>query len=556
MTIYDADAHHDAGNIFQEKGQLEEAIIHYQKALRLNPNNADIYFNLGNVLRIRGEPDKAIESYNHALAINPHHTDALLNKGFIFQMQGNFEKAIECYKQLLQINPRSIEALNNLGNLLKDIGQLNDAEMCFRRVIETDPNFPVPYSNLLFLMNYNSRFDAKSIFSEHLNFARIFAEPITSTFSYIDKRRRNSRLKIGYVSPDFRQHSVSYFIVPVLETHNREQFELFCYATVPIQDDVTRRIQNHIDQWQTIAGMSDKQAAELINKDEIDILIDLAGHTSQNHILLFAHKPAPIQVTWLGYPATTGIAIMDYKIVDHYTDPPGMTEQFYSEELVRMPEGFLCYLPDKDSPEIVHLPALSAGHITFGSFNNFAKVTPEIIAFWTDILKAIPGSRMIIKSKGISDEMITDYIIDMFIQKGITADRIELLSWELSIRSHLETYNRIDIGLDTFPYNGTTTTCEALWMGVPVITLSGNTHASRVGMSLLSNIGLPELVAGTPDEYVKIAVDLARDLNRLQSLRERLRDMMAYSPLMNKTRFIMNLENCYRTMWEKWCKST
>jgi predicted O-linked N-acetylglucosamine transferase (SPINDLY family) len=244
---------------------------------------------------------------------------------------------------------------------------------------------------------------------------------------------------------------------------------------------------------------------------------------------------------------------MDYRIVDRYTDPPGMTEQFHTEELIRMPESFLCYLPDRESPEVGPLPALTAGHITFGSFNNFAKVSSEVMDLWTEILKSIPDSRLIMKARSLSDRSTRDYVAELFTQRNIEAERIELLSWEPSVRGHLAIYNRIDIGLDTFPYNGTTTTCEAAWMGVPVITLAGNTHASRVGMSLLTNIGLPELISGTYEEYLATAVNIAGDLKRLRSLREKLRDMMEHSPLTDAKRFTVNLEGLYRKMWERWC---
>jgi len=299
--------------------------------------------------------------------------------------------------------------------------------------------------------------------------------------------------------------------------------------------------------------MPDEQATELVRRDGIDILVDLAGHTSGSRVLLFARKPAPVQASWIGYPATTGLSAMDYKIVDRYTDPPGMSDQFYTEKLIRLPDSFLCYLPEKDSPEVGMLPVLSSGHITFGSFNNFAKVSPEGIELWGRILKTITGSRLLMKAKSFSDRSTRSYVLDMFARKGIPAERIELVSMKRSFKEHLDTYTRIDIGLDTFPYNGTTTTCEALWMGVPIITLAGSTHASRVGMSLLTNIGLPELVASTDEEYVSSAVNLACDLTKLRSLRETLRGRVMHSPLTDTKRFILNLEHCYRTLWEHWC---
>jgi protein O-GlcNAc transferase len=267
---------------------------------------------------------------------------------------------------------------------------------------------------------------------------------------------------------------------------------------------------------------------------------------------LFARKPAPVQASWLGYPNTTGLKTIDYRIVDSYTDPPGLTDPFYTEQLVRMPESFLCYMPDSDSPEVGDLQAMTSGHITFGSFNNFTKETPEVLALWAEMLARIPDSRLLLKAKGFGDRETKDRVAGVFMEKGIDSERIELLAHETSFSGHLGLYNRIDIALDPFPYNGTTTTCEALWMGAPVITLAGNTHASRVGMSLLTNIGLPELVAATPEEYLTIAVDLANDLTRLRSLRESLRDRMKKSTLTDSNKFIAGIEALYRRMWERW----
>ncbi|MCG7851794.1 MAG: tetratricopeptide repeat protein, partial [Methanosarcinaceae archaeon] len=458
--------------------------------------------------------------------------------------------------KVTDIDPQNSLVYNNLAVVLKDIGKLNEAENCLRQAIEKDPSCHVYYTNLLFLRNYNPQHDAKSIFYEHLQFAKRYAEPLsTSIIPHLNRRIITRRLRIGYVSPDFKFHSVAFFIEPILTEHNRESFEIFCYSDWPSPDQVTRRIQEHVEHWRDIIGMPDKDVHDLIRKDEIDILVDLAGHASNIRMLLFARKPAPIQVSWIGYPATTGLPTVDYKIVDNYTDPLGMTEQFYTEKLLRMPHSFLCYLPERDSPEVSPLPALSARNITFGSFNAFAKLSPDVFTLWTSILQATPNSRLIIKTQNLSDSMLRDQVIDKFRKKGIDQNRIELLSWALSTREHLKTYDKVDIGLDTLPYNGTTTTCEAMWMGVPVVTLAGNTHVSRVGVSLLSNIGLQEFIAHTNKEYVDIAVNLSNDLERLQSLRKRLRDIMKESSLCDVKRFTLNLEMCYRQMWEKWCKS-
>ncbi len=579
------------GLVLQDKGRLDEAITYYQRAIELNPEYADAFYNLGNVLRGRRQFDKAIIFYQKALQFDPDFVEAYYNMGIAFGETGQLDEAATYYQKALQLNPKFANIYNNLGNIMEEkhevekaieyylfaltlqpdfadayvnlgnvftrSSKFDEAENYYRRALEIKPDCSVCHSNLLLSMLYNSRYDPQIVFSEHLK----FAEQFEKSFRFIpivhkNKRKINGRLKIGYISPDFRKHSVASFIEPVLTIHDREHFEVFCYSDVLRQDEVTALIRGHADLWRDIASMSDEEVSEVIREDEIDILFDLAGHTAHNRMLLFARKPAPVQVSWIGYPATTGLSTMDYKIVDNYTDPPGMTERFYTEKLIRMPESFLCYLPDMDSPEVGVLPAISSGQITFGSFNNLAKVSPEVIKIWTKILKTIPSSRLIMKAKSLSDRSTRDYVMELFTRWDIEPERIDLISWQQSMREHLDVYNHIDIGLDTFPYNGTTTTCEALWMGVPVITLAGNTHASRVGVSLLSNVGIPELIAETYDEYVDIAVNLAANIKRLKTLRGSLRDMIAGSPLTDAKRFIANLENSYRSVWEKWYKSS
>lgn len=556
--------HPDSANLYsnlgvalQEKGQLDEAITYYQKALELNTNQADVYNNMGAALQEKGQLDEAITCYQKAITLNPDHIQAYHALAAALVCKWQLNEAINVNNKILQVNASDVNAYYRLGNILMTQGKLSEAEKCFKHAIQLKPDELKPYRFLLMLMSYYPKYSGQNIYYEHLQFAKQFEEPLHSKiFSHTNERIINRRLKIGYVSPDFLSHPVAYFIEPVLISHNRDLFELFCYSDVSSPDEVTNRIKKYSDQWRNIVGTSDEKVAELIRKDKIDILVDLAGHTGiVNRILLFAHKPAPVQVSWIGYPTTTGLSTIDYKIVDSYTDPLGMTEQFYTEKLLRLPEIFLCYLPDKDSPDVDTLPGLTSGYITFGSLNNFVKVTPDVIALWSTILKAVPNSRLIMKSYSFFDITTRSYAKNLFINEGIEAERIELLQPVPSIKDHLSLYNKIDIALDTFPYNGTTTTCDALWMGVPVITLAGNTHASRVGISLLSNVGLPDLIANTSDEYALMAVNLTKDLRRLQSLRERLRGMMKDSSLCDAKRFTGNLEWRYRQMWETWCTS-
>jgi protein O-GlcNAc transferase len=549
-------AHYNLGNALRDIGQYEEAIDSYRKALQINTDNVDAYNNLGNVLKDTGSPEEAMSCYYKALQIDPAVADTYGNLGSVFIDQGKLSEAESCYQKMLEIDQNDTYAYNNLGITLQKKGQLDEAQKYFREALKINRDSPLCYSNLLLTMNYSLGHDPSAIFAEHLKFGKLYDDLFPSAIvTHRNDCSGERRLRVGYVSPDFRRHSVAYFIGPVLSAHNRDKIEVFCYSDVKVPDELTGRIRGDADRWRSIVGMSDEQVAGAIRGDNIDILIDLAGHTASNRMLLFARKPAPVQVSWIGYPATTGLSAMDYKIVDNYTDPPGMTEQFYTERLIRMPDSFLCYLPEADSPEVGNLPSLETGNVSFCSFNNFPKMTPEVIGVWIKILKAVPGSHLVLKAKSLSDEETREHALDVFTREGIERHRLRLLSWLPSTREHLNLYNQVDIALDTFPYNGTTTTCEALWMGVPVVTLAGDTHASRVGVSLLSNVGLKEFIAHTSEEYVETAVTLAKDRRRLQYLRLNLRDIMGQSPLTNAREFTLHLEDRYRTIWETWCKA-
>jgi protein O-GlcNAc transferase len=550
----DTDAYYNLGIVLKDAAQFEEAQHYFQKALELNPNLVGAYNHLALIFQSENKVQKAISFYRKALELNPSDIVAYYGLAAILKDKGHYQDAIDLYRKSLQLIPGNAGVYHNIGNILILQGQLDGAEECYNRALQLNPDECRPYESLLLLMNYHPKYDTEAIFLKHLEFAEQFAKPLSSAIvPHTNCGEILRRLRIGYVSPDFRRHAVAWFIEPVLASHDKEMFEVYCYSNSSINDEVTGRIQGYAVQWRNIVGMTDEEAAELIRRDGIDILIDLAGYTANNRMLVFACKPAPVQASWIGYLATTGLTAMDYKIVDSYTDPPGKTEQYYTERLMRLPESFLCYQPDRGSPEAGPLPALSAVQITFGSFNNFAKVTPEVFSLWAEILEGVPGSCLILKGLSFYDKTTCAYTMDMFAQRGIAGERIVLEHPDLS-PGHLETYNKIDIGLDTFPFNGAATTCEAMWMGVPVVTMAGTAYHSRVGVSLLSNVGLPELVAGTKEEYLSIAVNLARDLQRLQILRKNLRDMMKQSPLCNGERFTADLEKCYRRMWKTWCK--
>jgi predicted O-linked N-acetylglucosamine transferase (SPINDLY family) len=360
-------------------------------------------------------------------------------------------------------------------------------------------------------------------------------------------------LKIGYVSPDFRDHVVGLNLLPLFREHDRDRFEIIAYSNVLRPDATTERFQRYAAVWHNIRQLSDEALAEQIRADRIDILFDLAGHTARNRLLVFARKPAPVQITWAGYVGTTGLAAMDYLLADRHEVPPG-AERYYRERVLRMPDGYVCYDPPAYAPPVGPLPALGRGRATFGCFNNPAKITPQVIEAWAGILRRLPGARLVLKFKGWSDPCVARRFTAMFAAEGIEPQRLEMLGHSPHVELLAE-YGRIDLALDSFPYSGGLTTCEALWMGVPVITCPGETFASRHSLSHLSTVGLTETIASDWDEYVELAVALAGDLPRLAALRAGLRERMAASPLMDAPRFARNIEAAYRAMWRRWCQS-
>ena len=442
----------------------------------------------------------------------------------------------------------------NLGHALQRQGRLAEALASFKAALTIQPDFGGAWQNYIFCLNYASGYSAQTIFEEHVKFGSRFEEAVAGLKrAHGIERDPGKRLKIGYVSPDFRAHAVAYFIEPVLERHAREGFEIYCYFSSVAADAVTQRLKAKVHHWREISAQPDGEVAELIRRDGIDILVDLAGHTAGNRLGVFAHKPAPVQATWLGYVCTTGLGSIDCRITDVNADPVGLSERYYIEELVRLPDTFVCYRPSDHSPAVDALPGLKNGQVTFASFNNLAKMTPEVRKLWAQVLLAVPGARLMLKTKGLNDARMRQQLVEDFARHDVPDHRLELVAWDDSYSQHLNRYNEVDIGLDPFPCNGGTTSFDAMWMGVPVVTLAGNSFISRMGVSMLTSLGLTELVAQTPEEYVAIASRLAGDLDRLAALRAGLRERMANSPLTDAKRFTLNLEKAYREMWITWC---
>ena len=549
-----AEAHNNLGNALKNQGKLDEAVAAYHKALELKPDYDEAHDNLGNALTNQGKLDEAVAAHRKALELKPDYADAHNNLGNALTNQGKLEEAVTAYRRTLELKPDHAKAHSNLGNALTNQGKLEEAVAAYRRALELKPDHAKAHNNLLLCMNYDAQTSQQEILAESRRWDDVHAIPRSAGERFHpNERSAERRLRVGYVSPDFREHSVRHFLDPVIAGHDRRSFEVFCYAEVVKPDDETARFRSLSDSWCSTLGMTDSAVAERIREDGIDILIDLAGHTGKNRLLVFAERPAPVQVTWLGYPNTTGLSAMDYRLTDAIADPEGDADALHTETLVRLPNGFLCFAPAADAPEIGGTPALTTGRVRFGSFNNLAKVTPDVVETWARILHRLPKSDLVIKNRSLADEETRERYLKMFGAHGIDAGRVESCSWIASRTGHLGAYNRVDIGLDPFPYNGTTTTCEALWMGVPVITLRGDRHSGRVGASILTQVSLAGLVAETTAVYVEKAVALASDLDRLSALRSDLRSRMQMSPLCGPEGFTRDVEAAYREMWRRVC---
>jgi len=549
------DAHNNLGALLQETRRFDEALASYERALRLKPRSDDVLYNIGTLYDETRKTKQAMEYFHRVLEVNPNYTKAYLRLAKLFLFVGQGDLSLKCCLRVLAMaryDDERAEIMNAVACAYDSVYDLDAAEAYLEKAVSISASCLPAHHNRLMMMCYRIRHTMEETFEAHRRWASLVEKESSRRVHHTDCTP-GRRLRVGYVSPDLRKHSVTYFFEPVLATHDKSGFETFCYALIAEEDETTARLKRHADHWRNLAHLTDEQALDRIRDDRIDILVDLAGHTGDNGLRLFAEKPAPVQVTWIGYPATTGLTSMDYRFVDEVTDPIGETDRYYSETLIRLPGCFLVYLPDRESPDISDLPALSNGFITFGSFNKLSKVTPEMITLWSRILKDLPRSRLVMKTLSLSDKTARARIAAMFAQEGIESERLILMPWATSTGGHLGTYHSVDIALDTYPYNGTTTTCEALWMGVPVVTLAGMAYGGRVGASLLRNVGLPELIASTTEEYRKVTLDLAADLPRLRSLRGNLRGMMRASPLMDYETFTRNVENAYREVWRKWC---
>jgi predicted O-linked N-acetylglucosamine transferase (SPINDLY family) len=549
-----AEAYGSLGEAYLALGRLEHAVGAFERSLVLKPNHAGTLVNLGTAWQYRGDVEKAAACFGAAIQLRPEMAEAHFNAANLFRELGRWDEAIAGYRRAVALRPAYAEAWSNLGYALKATGRLEEALAAFREASRIRPGDAAIHSGIAYLMMFEPGVTMEGIYKEHAAWNQAHAAHLADRgVEFRNERSVGRRLRVGYVSADFRDHCQSFFTMPLLRGHDREQVEVICYSSVRRPDDVTARIRGYANVWRDVGTLSDERLAEVVREDGIDILVDLTMHMANGRLLMFARRPAPVQVTWLAYPGTTGLTAMDYRLTDPWLDLVGAEgvgkfDQFYSEKTMRLPETFWCYDPLTADPEVATLPALAAGHITFGCLNNFCKVNEAVVELWAEALQSVAGSRMIILCPaGVSRERV----IAGFAKCGVEAGRIEFVEARPR-REYLATYNRIDLSLDTVPYNGHTTTLDGLWMGVPVVTLVGETVAGRGGMSLMSNLGLGEFVARTREEFLGIAIRAARDLAGLARLRTKLRGRMERSVLMDGTRFARNVERAYREMWRAW----
>jgi predicted O-linked N-acetylglucosamine transferase (SPINDLY family) len=553
LAPQNARAHYSLGSVLQSLGKLNEACDCYRAALTINPDDAEAHNNLGILLKELRRPAEAEAHYREALRIQPTYAAALNNLAVALGDQERHDEAVAACRRALELDPQSSAAYANLAGFLHGLGRVDEALENYRRAIALNPDDAVLHSNLLYVMNYQGDITAESLASEHRAWGRRHADPWTAHSGPLANDRHPARrLRVGYVSAFFRQHAVNFFVEPILAAHEHAAYEVYCYSDVAAADATTQRLQGYADHWRPTLGLSDQQVADLVRQDQIDLLVDLTGHIlGGNRLGVFARRSAPVQVTYIGYQNTTGMTAMDYRLTDAYADPPGTTEAHYSETLWRLPGSFFCYLPSSSAPAIGPSAASRQGYVTLGSVNHFGKISSRVLAAWASILQAVPESRLLLLAPRA--ESVRSAVSATFQRTGVDPGRIEFVGRQAH-EEYLRLLNRIDIGLDPFPFNGHTTTCDCLWMGVPVVMLAGATYVSRFGGTALVNLELESLISQSVDQYVDIAVRLANDATRLEALHADLRQRMGRSLLVDGARFTRNLEAAYRQMWTRWCQ--
>ncbi|ACC72167.1 tetratricopeptide repeat protein [Paraburkholderia phymatum] len=544
-----AQAHSNLGHTLREAGDPAAAIDSCTVATRLKPDLPQAWTHLGNALLELGSDEGALDSYMKALALQPNDANAHNNVGNILEKYGRAAGAAESYRRALALEPHRASLHNNLGNVLRDQGQLDQATACYRQAVALDPGFAQAHSNLLLLLNsrldvaLREQFDEARAFGEHQSAK---AQPFQHSANANDAGRR---LRVGFVSGDLNSHPVGFFLESVLGHLDRTRIELVAYATRKREDAVSQRLMPQFSAWHDISRLDDAACARRIRDDGIDILVDLSGHTNHNRLSVFAWKPAPVQATWLGYFATTGLAAIDYVIADRHVLPLDEASQFV-EAPWHLPDSYLCFTPPPFDIEVGPLPASANGAITFGCFNHLVKLNEAVVALWARVLDAMPGSRLLLKTRQLDDPAVQHATLARFAAHGIDGARL-MLEGQSPRAELLAAYNRVDIALDPFPYAGGTTSIEALWMGVPVLTRRGERFLSHVGESIVDTVGLPDWIASDDADYIAKAVRVGVQRDELATLRRTLRQRLLASPLCDAPRFARHLEDAFHGMWAR-----
>ena len=544
------EAHNNLANALKDLGQLDEAIVHYRQAIELNPDLPDTHNNLGHALKDMGRLDDAVAACRRALALKPDFPEAWNNLGVALRELGQPDEAIAAHRRAIALKPDYPEACNNLGAALAGKGEIDDSIAAFRHALRLKPEHAGIHSNLVYTLQFQPAHDGPPISEERERWNRRFGEPFKRFIRpHANHRSVDRRLRVGYVSPDFRDHVVGRNVMPLFRLHDRRDFEILAYSGVVRPDRLTEEFRRSVQQWRGTVGLGDEALADQIRRDGVDILVDLTQHLEGNRLPMFARKPAPVQVSFAGYPDSAGVEAIEYRISDRHLEARLAEEGSRGQEQVRLIDTFWCYDPCGLEVEVNPLPSLESGMVTFGCLNNFCKVSEEVLRRWARVLRKVKDSRLILLSRPGSHRQRA---LETLEREGVEAGRVEFVE-HCARREYLELYHRLDIVLDTFPYNGHTTSLDALWMGVPVVSLAGARPVSRAGLSQLTNLGLPELIAHSDSEYETIAESLATDRQRLAGLRATLRARMQTSALMDAPAFARSVEAAYRSMWERWC---
>jgi protein O-GlcNAc transferase len=536
-----------------EQGRPDDAARAFAAVLGAEPGHGAARFNLGVVHAAAGRVEDAAACYAVVLAAHPDHADAALNLADLHRRRHRYGDALEVLDAALRHHPEEAHLWASRGNVLKVLDRLDEAEAAYQRAVALAPGDAAAWGNYLLCGLYAPDRAPAETLARHRAWGDALLARTPRPAPHPNHPDPDRPIRVGYLSPDLRSHAVAAFLEPVLAHHDPAAVVPYCYASVARPDAVTERLKRFLPHWRDVLAVPDAEVAGMMRADGIDLAVDLAGHTGGSRLSVLAYRPAPVQVSYLGYPATTGLAAVDWRLTDAWADPEG-AEAHGVEQLARIEGGFCCYRPPDAAPDVGPPPALTAGVVTFGSLTNTIKVNPGVVALWAEVLKAVPGSRLLLRRSTFDSAAVRDRLTGTFAAAGVAPERIDCLTGEgVDQRGYLATYGRIDIGLDTFPYAGHTTTCESLWMGVPVVTLAGGAFVARVGVSVMHMAGLEDLIAPDPAAFVAIARRLAAEPAALAELRRGLRDRVRASPLCDGAGFTRRLEAAYRRMWRDWC---